>query len=1173
MLHIRFACLILLGIGLTSISCSGLYGQCPTTNVTGNLTPSNGDTLSGTYNITGDFIIPAGVTVFVRPFSSSGCGRLEVFANGNIQVAGTIRADSAGFSGGTSGLAGLANNVQFITSCPSPTGQCGDVFTFGGSGGGNGNPGGGGSGGSPGLDGSGRKNQCLTFGDEGGRVGGAGGAGGGAGGSYGGGGTAGQPGGVGTTPVINSASTTNCTNNPIGFGFGGNGGILGSAYGTATGPDIDPGSAGGGAGGGGRGRFAGQNGGAGGAGGGMVRLVAGGNLSFSGLISANGSNGGKGGDGGDAGSSPQCCSDGCNGADEYTHTGAGGGGSGGGGGAGGGVFLQGAGVTSVTGNINVRGGNGGQSGQGGAAYSNSYSCLFGNSNVSCTNATSGGLGGAGGGGRIKVFYNDCAPGNVLSLSSDASAGNGSGGFGTPGTIHVGPDNSFVLGTASPSNQTVCYGGDPGNMNSLPAQGGFGGISYQWQEQPNCSGPWSNVAGGTVLNYDPPSGLLNTTCYRMLISSGTCIGVSDTLQVDVIPPLPAAVSPVGAVDTCLGDSIQLTTSGGSGATYQWAFNGSPILNATDSFYTAFTTGDYSVTITYPVGCDAVSAPTSITFEPPPPAFAAVLGDSTLCPGDSVELFAFGGGTYQWYYNGSLLPNDTLAGLSGLQPGYYHALITSAGGCTNVSDSVQLIAVPDPSPAITTQGPLQFCEGDSVNLTASGTGGDQLQWLLNGAPLPQDSTVITVGDGGNYQLIFTTQFGCTDTSLVQSIQVDPSPNADLQPAGIPVSCQGDSALFLSTGNGTFNWLFNGTPIPDTTSFLYTSIPGNYSVVVTSPLGCVDTSVAFSYAWFPPSTLTINGPNPAFACPGQSIDLQAQIVGNANTVQWYRNDSLLTGETGFTISTETPGIYSFEATDPNGCIYSSAGFTVTPGLSPNASIDPLGANPFCPGESLVLLGEGGNTYQWLLDGQVIQGATDSFLNVTTSGTYSLAIQTGCGEDTVDFQVTAAPGPVAGFIYDNLPGNEVNFIDQSISGATWQWDFGDGSPLSNLQNPNHQYPVGGEYFVTMITQDIFGCADTISLTILAEDPGVFIPNVFSPNGDGINDLALTRFDELLTFDFWIFDRWGRLVYTTNLEGAYWDGNFRGKAAPEGVYFYVLKGLNAQNEPVTEKGNLHLVR
>ena len=114
------------------VSAAAVWGQCTTTNITGNLSPANGDTLSGIYNITGNFTIGPGITVHVRPFSQNSCGSLEIYAGGNIFIAGTINANGAGNVGGAAGAAGLANNINNIEQCSAPTDQCADIFPFGG---------------------------------------------------------------------------------------------------------------------------------------------------------------------------------------------------------------------------------------------------------------------------------------------------------------------------------------------------------------------------------------------------------------------------------------------------------------------------------------------------------------------------------------------------------------------------------------------------------------------------------------------------------------------------------------------------------------------------------------------------------------------------------------------------------------------------------------------------------------------------------------------------------------------------------------------------------------------------------------------------------------------------------------------------------------------------------
>ncbi len=1148
-----------------------LSAQCPVTNITGNFSPANGDSLSGVYNITGNFTLGPGVTVHVRPVSSNGCGSLEINAAGNVFIAGVINANGAGNVGGLLGAAGLANNINNIEACSSPTDQCGDIIPFGGGAGGSAFGSGAGLAGLVGQNGSGRKNRCLNFGDEGGRAGGGGGAGAGAGGTYGGAGTAGAAGGNGSVPSMSTSDVT-CTSIAIALGTGSAGGAAGIVFGTANGTDIALGAGGAGAGGGGRGRFPGTAGGAGGRGGGMVKIVAGGTFTFSGTINADGTNGINGGNGGNAGSSSRCCSDACQGVDEFTHTGAGGGGGGGGGGSGGGVLLESTGAATITGTINARGGTGAPGGIGGNGFNLNQNCLFGNSNANAGPGGAAGFGGGGGGGRIKVFFNPCASGNNVAPTMTVTGGTGNSGPAAVGTTFTGAQNGLALGAATPALQTVCFNGDPGNLNSLPATGGLNGYAYQWQSQANCTGLWANIPGATTLNFDPPAGIQDTTCYRLRVASGGCTAFSDTLRVDVLPALSVPVSPVGPVVACLGDSVPLTTSGGNGATYQWYYNGSLISTATDSFYIATATGSYTVLVSYPSGCDALSSPVVTTFSPPPSAFAVALGDTVYCPGLPLDLLAVGNGSFQWLLNGAAIPGATNAHLFASLAGNYSVAVTLPGGCTSVSDSIAIRAGAVPVANLISSGATHFCSGDSVLL--AGTGGGSYAWLVDGQTLTgvTDSTFYAMMTG-NYQLIAQSTDGCADTSNAISVLVDPTPIATITPAGIPVTCLGDSLVFYASGGGTYQWFYNGNLLPDTTAYYHAGLQGDYTVAVTSSAGCADTSVTFAFTYFPPiatSVVVIGNP---YICPGDSVDLLGIGVGAVGW-QWAQNDTLIPGANSSGFTATEPGAYTAFTTDLHGCTYSSALVLVYPGQDPDAAVTLVGDEPACSGDVILLIGSGGNDYTWYRDGQLISGNTDSTLLVTQAGDYQVVAETGCGTDTSDvIAVQYGNNPIAGLEYDNYPESYVQFRDQSISAAQWLWSFGDGSSNSTSQNPLHQYPNPGEYPVTLIVWDAFGCSDTISLLAIVTDPDFFIPNVFSPNADGINDFAQTNFRKLTAFTFTIYDRWGRKIWETSVQDEWWDGKYGGQPCPEGVYFYVLMGDLPQDREADLRGPLTLVR
>lgn len=393
-----------------------IHSQCITTNVSGDFVISSSTILSGTYNVSGTFKVMPFVTVYVKGYSSGGCGKLIINAQ-KIIVEGTIDGNYAGNVGGAGGLGGnivssLTGDQTAINSCSNKD-NTGIIVVEGGKLGTNGSGIGSGLQGQNGQNGSGPKQQCLSNDDECGMIGSAGGAGGGGGASYGGTGTNGANGGNGTNTY--TATGVNVSTGYIVFaGTGGAGGNTGVTYGTTNGSDIDLGSGGAGGGGGGRSYDVGLAGGKGGNGGGLVQLIATDTLKISGKILVNGEAGATGGNAGNGGITQNCCSDGCDDSGEATLSCGAGAGSGGGGGSGGGIYLQSQTVATITGTLQSNGGNGGNGGTKGDGTSVNYSggVFCGNQTIISGNGTAGNKGGAAGGGRIKIFVPTCLSSTV-----------------------------------------------------------------------------------------------------------------------------------------------------------------------------------------------------------------------------------------------------------------------------------------------------------------------------------------------------------------------------------------------------------------------------------------------------------------------------------------------------------------------------------------------------------------------------------------------------------------------------------------------------------------------------------------------------------------------------------------------------------------------------------------
>jgi gliding motility-associated-like protein len=155
----------------------------------------------------------------------------------------------------------------------------------------------------------------------------------------------------------------------------------------------------------------------------------------------------------------------------------------------------------------------------------------------------------------------------------------------------------------------------------------------------------------------------------------------------------------------------------------------------------------------------------------------------------------------------------------------------------------------------------------------------------------------------------------------------------------------------------------------------------------------------------------------------------------------------------------------------------------------------------------------------------------------------------------------PIAAFDFTYLgPLSQiVEFKDLSTAAVSWLWDFGDGN-TSNLQNPTHRYTKAGEYSVRLIVQDQDDLYDTATsqVTILED---IIIPNVFSPNGDGINDWFYISNTGLKDFHIEVYNRWGVKVWEAIAPEIRWDGRTSsGLMVSEGTYFFILRATGAES-------------
>jgi gliding motility-associated-like protein len=229
-------------------------------------------------------------------------------------------------------------------------------------------------------------------------------------------------------------------------------------------------------------------------------------------------------------------------------------------------------------------------------------------------------------------------------------------------------------------------------------------------------------------------------------------------------------------------------------------------------------------------------------------------------------------------------------------------------------------------------------------------------------------------------------------------------------------------------------------------------------------------------------------------------------------------------------------------------------------------------CAGASLLLISSEANGNSWST------GSVNDSIDVTSPGTYILSVNNGCGIGTDTLEVSSS---VFSFDSQAFPdsGNaalDVNFsVNSNNQISSYSWDFfGLGS--SSETAPLFTFNEPGVYPVIVELVDQYGCVgiDTIDIRVLPKLPSeISIPNCFSPNGDGFNDLFLVEALNLSSFDLTIWNRWGGLMYKSTDAFSGWNGQSNLGIAPDGTYFYVLDAVGTDSKAYQLKGSISLSR
>lgn len=680
-----------------------------------------------------------------------------------------------------------------------------------------------------------------------------------------------------------------------------------------------------------------------------------------------------------------------------------------------------------------------------------------------------------------------------------------------------------------SSQSVCTGGDVTlNLTSFSS-------AFQWQSSPTANGPWTDIPGATTTPFN--TGPLTTTTYYRATAVGTC--ESNYVTITVNP----AVVPTSGTGPGTGAGANVTecpssvpraigTPSTPGYTYSWlpttGLSSTTISNPAVSMVTPSTTTTYSMSTSTDMGCTAIDSVTVTVKANPVSNAGAGITTCTSNNSGSIGTVTTAGYTYLWSPATNLSsttisnPNVTLTNAGTT----IYTVTTTALGCVT-EDTVTVKVYPTP---VADFDFTDVCLNEAMNfedLSTVSTGtitGWEWDFDDGGPGSTVQDLFYTYTGAGTYtvSLIVTTNTGCKDT-ISKSTVVHPNPAAQFSKANV---CDGAPVQFsdlsiISTPDNIQGWAWDfddGSPLHINQAVsgghLYAD-PGFYSVelLVVSNFGCRDSI----------SNIVFVNPNPEV---------------------------------------------NFTASDTAGCA------------------------PLCVSFQDLSTVLTGSNASWLLD--FGDGSTPSSQNLlhcySNTSVFSPALYTpvltvtsdsGCVTTmTKNNYLTVYPNPVASFtalpeatsIIDPI----ITLLNSSTGVDFSSWDFGDFSSSSLFSPPPHIYQDTGTYEIRLIASTQYNCFDTAYQKIIIEPEFVFyIPNMFSPNYDGINDTFAGKGMFVEEYSMRIFDRWGNMIFLTNNLNIPWDGKANGgsRVAQPDVYIYVISVTDFKRKIHDYKGIVTLVR
>lgn len=752
------------------------------------------------------------------------------------------------------------------------------------------------------------------------------------------------------------------------------------------------------------------------------------------------------------------------------------------------------------------------------------------------------------------------------------------------TVNIVDDRDLPYIDAGISSNLTC-------MISSVVLDGSGSINgseytYQWTDSSGVV-----IADSTIASTSVPG----VFTFTIVNTTNSCVSSENiVVNIDTIPPIASAGADTSLnCATITGVPIDGTGSqAGMNITYQWNTpNGNIVVGAGSNYALVNAAGTYIITVTNTANSCVATDTMEVLLDADIPVVDAGTDTSLTCLANIIQLNGSATGnnlSYNWTGPSIVSGGSTLTPTINGVGTYVLTVVDTVNNCQNsnsvvVTDNFDLPVVTAGFDSTLT------CLVTTVNIdgTGSATSTDiTYEWTtFDGSILTgSDSIIATTSIPGTYTLtVFNTLNGCSasDSVVININNTIPTANAG---ADATINCTNPQVTIGGSSSPSGVGYLWTTPdgnivAGSTTIFASVNAPGTYTITVTDNTnGCVNTDdvVVFIDTVRPianaGSDMIRNCYNPTVNLDGTGSSSGANI-----TYLWSGNPTITNGNTA-TPTISGTGNYTLTVINTtNGCSSTDVADVDTNFTQPGSDAGVL--DTLCSGKDMVLTGTttNGDVYVWITtNGSIVSGESTLTPTIDAGGTYTLITTnttSGCSDTSnVFIQETFVSAIISADPTTGQMPLTVNFMNMGIADSSF-WDFANGQTFGDTNNMSIPSPViyetQGSYVVTL-TAFNGPCSVTTRVTIEVIGTSILIvPNVFTPNGDGKNDVFEFIFENITELNCVIFNRWGKQVAEITAPDKSWDG----KNGSDGTYFYVLKAKGMDGVDYNLKGTVTLIR